>query len=461
MKKNALIPMFSLTAAAAFGLGWTLHPGAGKDHAGDSQDQNDNSKRNRTSGTRRYGGGGSTGGRSQSEFLSRYLKDGTIASADMEAIIKEINNTNDPLLRQKMFAELLENLTPENAKAAFLALRENGGRGPFGRGGDDQLRLFANAWGRIDGPGAVAALKEITEAEGEEGRGRGGFGRGDRGGGLISSILSGWATADGAAAANYVNGMEDDGERNRATFGVVRGMLVNGVDEAVSFLQSMPATEENERTRGISMAMITDEILEQGLEQAQGWVDTLNDSDLRSGAITRVTMEMMQDDRAAAAEWLVQYGDDEASSFAANRLVDQWSREDPQAAMEWAGQLSGESRESAYQETMANWARQDAAAAAQYLETLSNSPERDAAVEGYATRVSREDPAGAMAWAETITNAETRQGAVIEVAQDWYRNDRTAAEEWIQNSGLNEEAIQSITNPPRDGRRGGPFGGRR
>jgi hypothetical protein len=386
------------------------------------------------------------------------MVDGAIPGADMEAIIKEINNTNDPLLRQKMFASLLENLTPENAKDAFLALRENGGRGPFGRGGDDQLRLFTNAWGRIDGPGAVAALKELSEAEGEDGRGRG-RGRGDRGGGFTSSVLAGWATADGAGAANYVAGIEDQGEQSRAAFGVVRGMLVNGVDEAMGYIQSLPATEDNERLRGISMAMVTDEILKQGLDQAQNFVDTVQDPDLRAGALTRVTMEMMQEDRAAAAEWLVQYGDEEASSYAANRLADQWSREDPQAAMEWAGQLSGESRASAYQETMENWARQDATAAGQYLETLSNSPERDAAVEGYATRVSREDPAGAMAWAETINNAETRQETVIEVAQDWYRSDRVAAEQWIQSSGLNEEAVQSITNPPRDDRRGGPFGG--
>lgn len=460
MQNTKLITLCSLSAAVAFGLGWTLNPGTKTNSPDSTADREESSKRGRVTGTRKSVRSGSGDENSASTFLSRYLVEGTIQAADMDALIKEINTTNDPLLRQKMFASLLENLTPENAKAAFLALRENGGRGPFGRGGDDQLRLFANAWGRIDGPGAVAALKEISEAEGEEDRGRG-RGRGDRGGGLISSILAGWAAADGAAAASYVSGIEDEGERSRASFGVVRGMLVNGVDEAVGYLQSMPATEENERLRGISMAMVTDEILEQGLDQAKTWVDTVQDPDLRAGALTRVTMEMMQEDRAAAAEWLVQYGDEEASSFAANRLADQWSREDPQAAMEWAGQLSGESRASAYQETMENWARQDAVAAGEYLETLSNSPERDAAVEGYATRVSREDPAGAMAWAETITNAETRQETVIEVAQDWYRNDRAGAEAWIQGSGLNEEAIQSITSPRRDDRRGGPFGDRR
>ena len=107
---------------------------------------------------------------------------------------------------------------------------------------------------------------------------------------------------------------------------------------------------------------------------------------------------------------------------------------------------------------MQSWARQDAAAAGEYLSTLSDSPERDAAVEGYATRVSREDPVAAMEWADTISDSSTREEAVLEVARDWYRIDRTAAETWIQDSGLGEAAVQTITS--RDNNRGGGRGGR-
>lgn len=461
MKNSTLIPLFSLCAAAAFGLGWTMNPGSSSEESGDLSAENRKSSRDRLGSSRRSSRSGSDDAGAGSEFLARYLVDGSIAPTDMEAVMKEITDTNDPILRQKMFAALLENLTPDNAKEAFLALRKNSRGGPFGRGGDEQLRLLANAWGRIDGPGAVAALKELAASEeGEGDRGRGGWGR-DRGPGELGSVLSGWATVDGAAASAYVASIEDEREQRGAAFGVIQGMLVNGVDEAMSFIKAMPTSEEGDRARGIYMAMVTGEMLEQGLDQTKSWVDTVKDPDLRSGALTRVTMEIMQKDREQAAEWIAQYGNEEAASFAVNRLADDWSREDPKAVMDWANQLSGNAKAQAYEETMQNWARQDAAAAGEFLRTLTDSPERDAAVEGYATRVSREDPAGAMAWAETITNAESRQQAVIEVAQDWYRQDRTAAEQWIQNSGLNEEAVKSITEPPRDFRRGGPFGGGR
>jgi hypothetical protein len=198
------------------------------------------------------------------------------------------------------------------------------------------------------------------------------------------------------------------------------------------------------------MAMVTGEMLEQGLDQAKGWVDTVKDPDLRTGVLARVTMEIMQDDREGAAEWIAKYGDEDAAAPAVNRLADSWSREDPKAVMDWAENLSGKSKSEAYQEAMESWAVKDSAAAGEYLKGMQESPERDAAVEGYATRVSRENPVTAMEWAETITDQGSRQDTMVEVARDWMRNDKAAAEQWVQASGLPAEAVESINEPRRD-----------
>lgn len=459
MKNSTLIPLFSVTAAAAFGLGWTVRPDSDsvKEKETSLSTRGDGSKPGRSAGSERSSGGGTTSNRPEAAFLARYLVDGEISGADMASAIEEISKTNDPLLKQKMFALLLENLNADNARDAFVALKDSRSGARFGRGNDDELRLLANAWGRIDGPGAIAALKEIAAEGGEEEDGRG-RGRGGRGPDEMSSVLAGWATVDGAAASAYVSGLEDEREIRGAAFGVLQGMLVNGVDEAVSFVSSLPATEDGDRSKGMYMAMITGEMLEQGLDQAKTWVDTVTDPDLRTGALARVTMEMMQDDRAGAAEWIAKYGDEDAAAPAVSRLADSWSREDPKAVMDWAENLSGKSKAEAYQETMQSWAGQDPAAAGEYLSDLQESPERDAAVEGYATRVSRENPATAMEWAETISDQGTRQEAMVEVARDWLRNDKAAAEQWIQSSGLPAEAVESINEPRRDFGRGGPRG---
>jgi len=462
MKNSTMLPLFAVTAAAAFGLGWVVRPDAGD--ASISENTGQKGVRGGSPGSGRIISGsprvGSSNDGPEAQFLSRFLVDGKISPDDMKSAIKEMSETNDPLLRQKMFAALLENLSPENGKDAFLALQENRRGGPMGRGNDEELRLLANAWGRVDGAGAIAALKEIQAAQGEDGGDRGRGGRGGPGGmgGEMASALAGWATVDSGGAIAYMNGLEDSREKQMAGFGILQGMLVNGVGEAMGFIQSLPETEDGDRSKGFYMAMVTGEMLEQGLDAAKDWADSVKEPDLRTGVLARVTMEMMRDDREGAAAWIAKYGDEDAAAPAVNRLADSWAREDPKAVLDWAANLSGKAKAEAYEEAMGSWAREDPAAAGEYLATLQASPERDAAVEGYATRVSREDPVAAMEWVETIANESLRQEAVIDVARDWYRKDEAATTAWIASSGLSEEAVKSITDPPRDFDRRGPDG---
>jgi len=438
MKNTAAIPVFAVTAAAAFGLGWVARPS----NDAPSSDENEKAASSSRIVSSR-GSGGPSGAPDTStregRFMSNYLVNGEISADDMAAAMKELGQINDPLLRQKLLAELIENLTPENAKAAFLAFRESQPRGMFGRGGNDELSLLANAWGRLDGGG-------------------------DRGGDALGramvGALSGWASVDDASAIAYRDTLEAGREQGMAGIGIVRGLLMNGVTEAMSFVEGQAAGGEAGRAQEMYMAMIAGEVLEQGDEAAKDWVNSVNDPDLKSGALTRVTMELMEGDREGTADWLVSFGDDEAAASAVNRFSDSWSREDPQAVLEWADQLSGPAKAEAYEEAMESWAREDAVAAGEYLSSLPESAERDSATEAYATRISREDPVAAMEWAGTIGNEKQRQEATIEVAQDWYRVDRAAAEEWISSSGLSEAQVSEITSR-RDGGGGNGGGGGR
>ncbi|MGJ8697868.1 MAG: hypothetical protein ACSHYF_16235 [Verrucomicrobiaceae bacterium] len=460
MKNSTLFPILAVTASAAFGLGWAVRPDDGSDSEGDASGKQlvVNSGAARSSGSSR--GGSVDQGGPERDFVARYVVDGKISAADMKEAIKEMAQTNDPLLRQKMFALLLENLTAENAKDAFLALRENSRGGPFGRGGDDEMRLLANAWGRIDGAGALASLKEMAEAEEGEDRGRGGRGGPGGLGREMVGALSGWATVDGAGAISYLDTIEDERMKGFAGFGVIQGLLVNGVDDAMAFVEGLPKGENGGRAQEMYMGMIAGEMLEQGNDAAKSWVDSVSDPTLKSGALARLTESMMRDDREATAEWLVKYGNDESAARAVERLADSWAREDPKAVLTWADEFSGAAKAEAYGQALGSWAREDPEGAGEYLSNLSASPERDSATEAYATRVSREDPVTAMEWAQTIGNDNLRQETVVEVAQDWYRSDKAAAEAWVQTSGLSEEQVKSITEPRRgfDFGRGGPRG---
>ena len=88
----------------------------------------------------------------------------------------------------------------------------------------------------------------------------------------------------------------------------------------------------------------------------------------------------------------------------------------------------------------------------------------DLAVFSYAREVARENPESAVEWAASIQDSDLKQKGLVEVGQRWFREDAEAAKAWLPNSGLPEEAIKAVENPPRHDWRGGggrgPGGGR-
>ena len=227
-------------------------------------------------------------------FLENYLSQGVISPSDMKLAMKKAMEENDPLKRAALFSALLHQLTPENAKEAFLALKDSrSGRRRFG-GGGDEMRMLLNAWGRVDGEGVMAELTALRDAAaGEDGEGNGRGGRGGRGGGPrggrggpggfgatgdgggidFMSALSGWATTDVEAAAAYVNSIDDERRGRFYTAGLIQGVMVNGAEAAMDFIAELP--QDNEM-RGRYTSMVAAEMLEQGVDSARAWAEGID-----------------------------------------------------------------------------------------------------------------------------------------------------------------------------------------
>ena len=462
MRKPTLISTFVLTAGGAFALGWLARTNTDtgpEDDAGKLERSAKSSARYRSSRP----ASSSTTRDSESSgkieaFLARYSSGGTISPEDMAAAVEGMRRENDPILRRRLFSELLENLSPENAPAAYLALQ--GGRRGWGPGGGEELRLLTHAWGRLDGAGAVKALTEMQEAreaEGGERRGRRGGRDGEGGGYDLMSVISGWASSDGRSAADYVTSLEDERQQRMLAHGVIRGMMVNGVDEAMSYVASLPRTEDGGRTQSWYMSTIAGEVLEEGLDSAKSWADTISDPALRGGALSRVAETAVREDLEGAVEWVTQYAGEEAGRRAVNRVADEWAEQDPKAVLTWADSLPEAAQTEAYGEAFEEWARRDPGAAGEHLANMQPSPARDAAVEEYATTLAREEPVTAIKWAETIAREDQRTETLTRVARRWYYSDREAASEWIAKSGLPPEAVEEVTAEGRgfDSRGGG------
>ncbi len=372
--RYSILSLWLLSVAGTFALAWAIKPQT----ANSDDPAMDRARLSSIVGKSDPGGGDSKllgGDAASGEFapaqahILKYIESGTISEEAMAAAIKDMRRENDPLKKRAMFSQLLEQLTPENAKAAYLALREGnnrGGRGGRGGGGDDESRLLLNAWGRIDGAGAIAELKAVEEAqraereaqalargetpgEGGNNRGRGGGDRGGFGGFDIASVLSGWATTDVNGAMDYVNGLDDERARGMMTGSVIRGLMVNGVDEAMSFIGSLPAEDEN---RSRHMWAIAEEVLEDGAASAAEWVGNLSDDSLKGGAMQRIAESYARENLEDAISWISQHQGEDYASSAVAQVAERWAEADPQAVIDWAADLPEETQRGVFQEAL-------------------------------------------------------------------------------------------------------------
>jgi hypothetical protein len=479
--KSLIITALLVTSAGAFGLGWTLKP-ATNTETETSAGSGTTTVTSLTAGggaIQQSNGDGAAGTNPTSMVdgaFAKYLRNGTISPEDMSAAIKAVVNENDPLKKRALFSQLLSELTPENAVAAYDALRESrrGGRGFGGFGGSDDSRLLLNAWGRVDGAGAVAELqarekkrREEAEANGEEdsrgGRGGRGFGGRDGGGTFdLYSIVNGWATVDSGGASKFVNTIEDDRQKSMLSSGIVQGLLVNGVDDALAFVSGLPAEDEG---RSRHMSTIASEMLEQGVETAAAWVSNIGDDDLQGGAMNRIAESYASEDLEGAVAWVGKHAGNESANRAVSEVAERWAESDPQAVIDWAGNLPETAQAGVYKEALDEWTEKDPLAASEYLSQMPDSAAKNSAIDGFARELAGDDGEAAVTWAQTITDANLRTETLSQVARDWYRQDQNAASEWLITSGLPEETITNIAQPDRGrgdwGGRGGNRGGGR
>ena len=367
MKKPIVICAWLVSCAAAFGFGSFLKSGS-SDRAAESAGGVSAGPLLSVVGGAPVSGPKVRGTRkitAENPFAA-YIRDGVISSEDMTTLMKDVMEENDPLKRMEMFNKLLANLTPENAKAAYEELRKSRGRRDM-----EKSQLFLNAWGRIDGAGAMAELMAGREAgEGDGGgRGRGGRGggggfggRGGRGGGdafEMMSILSGWATADATGATEYLNSNNEIEGREKTMLqtGIVQGLLVNGVTDAMKYVSDLPTGDDS---REWMMRSIAGEVLEGGVDEAASWVTSISDAQLKEGALNTVINQYMREDIDAAADWVATMAGESYADDAIREIAEQMADSDPQKALAWADALTAEAQPQVYREALNEWAKDDA-----------------------------------------------------------------------------------------------------
>jgi hypothetical protein len=389
------------------------------------------------SGSQASGGGDGSGSR-----ISRSPSD---SRAGTGVTVGQFLNESDPLLANKLFADLILEMDEGSARAIFDALRKGG------RGADSaqQMALFLQAWGKLNGAAAMAAVAEL----GRDPRRRGQAG---------IAAIRGWASVNPEAAKAYLATVENDWEKNSLAHGIVSGLASSDPGAATTFVFQMDteqresianiddqrAREGIERARAYAFDRQLDTIanaqIERGMNIATAWAEGLPEGAIKASAFDRVAENFAREDPEAAAEWVKSHAGNEYAERAIREVAEELGRDDPSAAVRWLAELPDESQSRAIHQSMERWTKEDPVAAGEYLTAMPASATRDAAVRSFANELDGSEPRVAADWAGTIRDEQVRLETLSGVARSWIRSDPEEARAWLPSSGLPAEQQEQV-----------------
>jgi hypothetical protein len=355
----------------------------------------------------------------------------------MAAAVQEALRESDPVKSMLFFSELLKQLTPENAQAAFKSLREN-------VSGFETMRylpMLTYAWGALDGEKALKAMGETGGREAMM---------------ASASTLAGFASVDPEGAKKWLS--ENASEENRWILdrALISGLARSDLESATSYVLAM-----DERERPNYVEVLAEQKIKSGIADAATWAQSLPDAAMRTSALQRVAQQFTRQDPAQAAEWAKQFAGEASGKDIVGAVAREYADSDPKAAIAWAGSLpAGESQSEAYSRVFREWGRSDPTAASESLYSMPAGGSKDQAITSFTRSIARENPEDAIAWAGSIGDPQSREAAQVEVVQRWRMSDPDQAAQWAAQN-LTPEAQQRVLEPPRfdGGPGGGPFRG--
>ena len=367
------------------------------------------------------------------------IKDGVLSNKDITRAMEEVMSMSDPIQRTALFSQLMNKLTPENAEAAYAALRSKA----TGFEAAQSMGLFAYAWGSIDAEKAIASIEE-------NGGRMGGFMKGP--------ILGGWASSDPDAAIVWMAKQEDGREKTQMSMGLVAGLARSDTAKATEYMTSLG---EDQQRRFVGV--IANEEIKKGIGSAEKWALGLESDKLKTDALEEVARTYARQDLDKAAEWVLNHSDDATSKDAVAEVADELTERalkegNMDSTIEWVSDLpDGAVKDEAMKEMFREWGQTEPEGASAYLNDLPDSPTKDYAVSAFAREISREDPEVAVQWATSIQDEASRVETLESTARSWYRQDQEAAQAWIDQSDLPQESVEKITAPSERGNRAGDF----
>jgi hypothetical protein len=334
------------------------------------------------------------------------------------ARLEEIIRGNDPMERNRALLAFLDQLAPGDMPDVvdrFRALGLTDARA-------GEYAMLLTAWAKADPLAAMAYAEEKT---------RGPF--------ATRTLLAAWAANDPDAALRWADAHHQGDDANPYLTGIIQGIAATDPERATKLLAGMPFSEE----RGEALNALLPFIAAKGGDAARAWVDSIQDEQLRDGAIARLAEQLAAKEPKATADWLLA-NPGQASLRQLDDVIASWMDQDKTAAMSYYDTLpAGEARTGALRGIVNTMALENPREAARFMDSHP-ADTNDQVIQQFVWHSSQEDPVLAADYIARISNPREQENLYNRMLTGWLRRDPAAATGWIQSNPLPEAVQQRL-----------------
>jgi hypothetical protein len=243
-----------------------------------------------------------------------------------------------------------------------------GGRGRGGRGDDGSLRdtmAVMSGWAESDPRSAVAWANENGTSE----RGRNT---------AMMAALQGWANTDIEGAINYamteLESTNNDQQGRGGRGGGMESFLISRFareDPQAATQWAMSQTDPAMRSEAILTTART--LANTDPKQATLWAQSISDPEIQAEALRGTASGWAREDPVAAMNWALSLDDPATSSDLSRTALSTWAREDPYSASDFVIEMeAGATKDNAAATLTQNLIRQDPEMAMLWAESISD-----------------------------------------------------------------------------------------
>ncbi|MEM0895579.1 MAG: hypothetical protein AAGJ79_01745 [Verrucomicrobiota bacterium] len=383
-------------------------------------------------------------------FLREDPKEGgdkALSAEELAELVAKAGKSLDPLEGRRSFDRILASITRENAPVLREGLLEAGVSA-------EMMEIFDFAWGAEDPDGVLDYLQLVEESQTE---------------GLLANAVPGWASKEPQGAIHYVEGLSAGEFQDAMTGELVKGLAVNDLDLATSYITELQARTDREVRQ--PMEILSNSVVQvSSVDEAVEWVERLPAPELQEAALDPVGRQFARERPEDAMEWAERFARRNRIWRSIVPVGEEIVVRQPRRVYEWIAPLPPSApRLEMVEGSVREIARDSIPKAEEMVAQIPDPPTRDAAIDGLldvvferreafsvsGTSVSGSSSGVSMGaesgrgaewvshysnWASEIQDPGRRETTIITVADQWLETDPGAAMSWLTE-------VETSSNP--------------